>query len=60
MKRAKKRGLPILSRLTSGARRADRALTSALAFVRASDRRLVRQRNVSSTELKALIDEGRD
>ena len=60
MKRAKKRGTVVLARLIASTRRADKAITSALNYVMASNRRLAAKHKLSNKALKALINEGRD
>jgi len=55
MKRAKKLPLPTLAKLYSSARRADRAMTEALAAISASNRR-IRRREEAHAKTRESLD----
>lgn len=58
MKRAKKRLPPILARLISSTRRADRAITRAIAAVQTSEKRILPKPKYSLAEIILQMPEG--
>lgn len=58
MKQAKMRGSPTLARLTASTRRADRAISSALDYVSASNQRLNKHKMGALNQFLAEMPEG--